>query len=300
MISAQSCVVSAPAKINLCLHVGEKRTDGYHDLESLVAFASCGDEITIDSADELSLSVAGPYSRMLPPRDDNLAWKAARLLSERTEGRAGARITLRKNLPLASGLGGGSADAAAVLRGLQYLWNVDLDREVLHDIASSLGADVPVCMRCAAAFIEGRGEKISFVPPLPEAPLILVNPAIPVSTASVFANLQGPRGLGLPLPMAPFESMGDLVDFLRSTTNDLQAPACRIAPAISEVLAEIKKIPDLLFARMSGSGATCFGLFASGTCAGSAISWLKNRHPSWWVVRTAFAPSEAGAPRPIQ
>ena len=300
MTSADGLFVSAPAKVNLCLHVAERRADGYHNLESLVAFAVHGDEITLEHARELSLSAVGPFGAMLPPDNDNLVLKAARLLADKVDRPPSVRITLRKNLPVASGLGGGSADAAAVLRGLASLWRLEIDRETLMGIAALLGADVPVCLDCIAAWTEGRGERITSLSPLPEMPLILVNPAVPVSTAEVFSALDARSGLRFVRPRAPFCDPHALVAFLHSTTNDLEAPARKIAPLIGDALEDIRDMPEILIARMSGSGATCFGIFETDESARSATALLRERHQEWWIVNTAIVPERIGAPTALQ
>ena len=284
-------VVAAPAKINLFLHVGQKRGDGCHELESLVAFAACGDEVRLDADEGISLSVDGPFAAQLASGHDNLVLGAAKRLAERSGAQCGVRIGLRKILPVAAGLGGGSADAAAVLRGLVHLWNIEPSRDALPEIAASLGADVPVCLGCRTAWMEGRGERVHPLPQLPKAGVLLVNPGVPISTAQVFASLQTRRGLGMRCPEAPFADIDALVGFLRDTTNDLESPALRIAPAIGEVLREIANLPDSLLARMSGSGATCFGLFASAPSARTAALLLRSRHPEWWIAETVFRDS---------
>jgi 4-diphosphocytidyl-2-C-methyl-D-erythritol kinase len=282
-------VVAAPAKINLFLHVGEKRADGYHDLESLAAFAALGDDIRLDHDDRISLSVDGPFAAQLAASDDNLVVRAAKRLSEKSGALRGVRIGLRKTLPVAAGLGGGSADAAAVLRGLVQLWKIDPGREALRDIAGSLGADVPVCIDCRTAWMEGRGDRVRPLPPLPSAGVLLVNPGLPISTTRVFANLQERRGLGMMSPATPFEDVHALVSYLIETTNDLEIPARAIAPVIVNVTREIAGLPDVLLTRMSGSGATCFGVFASKQSARTAALLLRPRHPEWWIADTTFA-----------
>ncbi|HEX4078968.1 MAG TPA: 4-(cytidine 5'-diphospho)-2-C-methyl-D-erythritol kinase [Rhizomicrobium sp.] len=289
-------VVSAPAKVNLCLHVGGRRPDGYHNLESLVAFVSAGDEIRLEHDRAFSLSVSGPFGAELPVGEDNLVFRAARLLAGKTVTGKGARIHLEKNLPLASGLGGGSADAAAVLRGLVQLWNLDVGQDVLRGIASSLGADIPVCLASTPAWMEGKGEIITLLPPLPGPWLLLVNPRVPVPTAAVFAGLRQRRGQGTRCPSAPFADTSALVHFLRTTTNDLEAPARAIAPVIDDVLDEIGRLPDVLLVRMSGSGATCFGMFES-ECVDRAMRFLIAKRPDWWIQAATLASAVTGAPR---
>ena len=300
MTIAERVVVCAPAKVNLCLHVGARRADGYHDLESLVAFVEHGDRIRLAADTRLSMSVSGPFGAGVPSGEDNLALRAARLLASKIDARTGARISVRKNIPIAAGLGGGSADAAAVLRGLIALWNPEPDRQALYDIAASLGADVPICVTSATAWIEKRGEKITALPPLPKLWLLLVNPGVPLSTASVFAKLDRRRGLGLACPREAFADAQALVRFLASTGNDLQRPACALAPVIAAVLEELERLPGVLLARMSGSGATCFGLFATRGAARAAATGLKNCRPGWWIVDTAVATGRTVVPLPDQ
>lgn len=281
-------VIPAPAKLNLFLHVGEKRDDGYHDIQSLVAFSRFGDEISAEPDTSISLSSTGPFGAHVPTGEENLALKAAKLFAETIGTRQGARIALRKNLPVAAGLGGGSADAAAVLRGLAILWHCHVDRGTLHDIGASLGADVPVCIDCVTSWIEGRGEHVRPLPPLPDAGVLLVNPGVFVSTAQVFEALRQGRRLNAMPPTGRFDDVYALVRCLQETANDLENPAKRIAPQIDEVLWEIMQLPDVLFARMSGSGATCFALFVDSRTARAAASLLRARRSEWWIVDTSF------------
>ncbi len=332
-------IVFAPAKINLCLHVGDKRADGYHDLESLVAFVTAGDVLRIERAEGLSLSLTGPFAGELSNGDDNLVLKAARLLAKRSNTACGARILLQKNLPVASGIGGGSADAAAALRGLVRLWELDLPRGDLLAIAAELGSDVPVCIESVSAWMEGRGENISPVPQFPECWLVLVNPGVSVSTADVFRKLGRPshppleggsksslsrsekrisgRGETAVSEVSPspknsslrenFSTLpqgeggnfdvASLVRFLTSTTNDLEAPARAIAPEINEVLAEIAREPGVLLARMSGSGATSFGIFGNGQAAHAAAKSIKSKRKDWWVTAAKLASPELSKPQ---
>ncbi|MGH6876993.1 MAG: 4-(cytidine 5'-diphospho)-2-C-methyl-D-erythritol kinase [Rhizomicrobium sp.] len=296
MTSAGRVVVFAPAKVNLCLHVGNRRADGYHELESLVAFAALADEIRLERDDDFSLSVSGPFGAAISAGEDNLALRAARLLARKTGADSRARIHLEKNIPVAAGLGGGSADAAAVLRGLARLWNVNPAPATLHEVAASLGADVPVCLDSAPAWMEGKGEHLKPLPPLPTLHLLLVNPGVPVSTAQVFASLRQRRGVGVDFPRMPFSDISSFVSFLRSTTNDLEEPARAIAPVIGDILEEITLLSGVLLARMSGSGATCFGVFDSKSIMEAAMTSLLDRHPEWWLVGSALAASSAGTP----
>ena len=280
---ADAVRIFAPAKINLFLHVGGKRADAYHELESLVVFARAGDELAFDRADEFSLTIDGPFAGALTPDPDNLVLKAARALADRGGVREGARIVLTKNLPIASGIGGGSADAAATLRGLARLWNLNITPEQLRKVGETLGSDVPVCIGCTPAWMEGRGEKVTELSGIPEVPMVLVNPGIAVPTGKVFAALKERRGIGLPRPGAMKDGR-DLVAYLKTTANDLEAPARRVAPVISEVLDALAMQPGTLLSRMSGSGATCFAIFESNEFAKGTARALNARNPGWWIV----------------
>lgn len=261
--------VFAPAKINLFLHVGDKRADEFHPLESLAVFVDAGDTLTLERSKELSLSVEGPFAAGLSLNEDNLVVKAARCLN------ATGRISLTKNLPVASGIGGGSADAAATLRGLNDLY--ELNRTDLESVAAALGSDVPVCVASKAAWMQGRGEILT---PATVAPLamVLVNPRVGVSTAEVFRALKNRSGLGLRL-----DTTADLLSFLKSTTNDLEAPARAIQPVIGNVVDALAAMPDVQVVRMSGSGATCFGIFKADVSAINASQHISAVHPNWWV-----------------
>ena len=273
----------ARAKINLFLHVGERRSDGYHELESLVAFADIGDELSFAPADRLSLAIDGPFAPSLQNESGNLVLKAAQALAANAGISPNAKIALTKNLPVASGIGGGSADAAAALRGLCRLWKLSPSPADLHDIALSLGSDVPVCLQSKSAWMTGRGEHIEPIP-LPRIAMVLVNPGVAVSTADVFAKLQSRSGTGHPKP-DDIASATDLAAYLKTTANDLQAPAFEIAPVIEEALTALLNTGALL-ARLSGSGATCFGLYESGEGAAKAADMIANAHAGWWVAST--------------
>lgn len=268
----------APAKINLFLHVGDKRPDGFHPVQSLAVFTGMGDELAMAAADSLSLAIDGPFARGLDGEGDNLVLRAARAL-----GDGGAKLTLTKNLPVASGIGGGSADAAAALRGLAKLWGRDAD---LAAIGAGLGSDIPVCVASVPAFMEGRGEILRPVEAMPRIAMLLVNPGVAVPTRDVFAALQGRSGVEMALPRGRFGDTADLLRFLETTRNDLEAPARQLQPVISEVLSAIAALPGALFTRMSGSGATCFGLFADDDCCQRGAEILRKAAPGWWVTPT--------------
>jgi 4-diphosphocytidyl-2-C-methyl-D-erythritol kinase len=271
--------VFAPAKINLFLHVIGRRADGFHDLQSLVAFADIGDVLHAARDDALSLTIEGPFADGLAAEADNLVLRAARAAGARLGVTGGARFRLTKNLPVASGIGGGSADAAAALRAMLALHG-DIAHAELLDIAAFLGSDIPVCVASGAALMEGRGERVSALPPLPQTPILLVNPGVSVATADVFRGLANKNNPPATMP-SPFASFDDLVGFLRTTRNDLEAPARNVAPVIGEVLAALSR-EGAAFTRMSGSGATCFGLFASPADATHAADAIARAQPGWW------------------
>jgi 4-diphosphocytidyl-2-C-methyl-D-erythritol kinase len=276
--------IFAPAKINLFLHVGERRSDGYHELESLVVFADVGDELLIEPAKSFSLALDGPFGGKLANEQDNLIAKAARALGAKAGRSPDVRITLTKNLPVASGIGGGSADAAATLRGLVQFWDIKMPQPELHVIAETLGSDVPACLLSETLWMTGRGEGIEPVPGLPPAPLVLVNPGVAVSTARIFANLKNCVGIGQAAKPKADLSVLALADYFKSNRNDLEKPAREIAPAIDEVLQAISH-SGALRTRMSGSGATCFGLFADDKSAEAAAAKIAEDHPDWWVKK---------------
>lgn len=272
----------APAKVNLYLHVTGQRDDGYHLLDSLVVFAGIGDTLTIAPADDLSLVVDGPFAAKVPAGRDNLAFKAADALARVARVRAGAAIRLTKRLPPAAGIGGGSADAAAVLRALKRLWGVDIDNDAFARLALSLGADVPVCVRGQAAFVGGIGEAIAPAPPLPKAWLVLANPGVELVTPAVFAARSGPYSRPARFDTSPATAR-ELAAWLNERRNDLATPATRLQPAIGAVIAALTACPGALIARMTGSGATCFALFDNPDQATEATFALMRAHPAWWV-----------------
>ena len=279
-------VETAAAKVNLYLRVVGKREDGYHLLDSLAVFAGIGDRLHVQAAEALSLSLAGPFGAALSAEPDNLVLRAARALAAAAGVAPRARLTLEKHLPVASGIGGGSADAAASLRLLCRFWNISPPPADLAAIAASLGADVPVCLADRPARMGGIGELLEPAPCLPAYGMVLVNPGIAVSTPSVFRA----RAAGFSSPAALPErwtSAAEMAACLAPLGNDLQAPALSLCPVIGEVLAAIAAIPGCLLARMSGSGATCFGLFDDAAGAESAANLL--RRPGWWAWGGASA-----------
>ncbi|MEN6543366.1 4-(cytidine 5'-diphospho)-2-C-methyl-D-erythritol kinase [Parvibaculum sp.] len=274
----------APAKVNLSLRVLGRRGDGYHELESLVVFAKTGDVITAGAADDLELDLSGPFGAALEGEGDNLVLRACRLLASELGREAGAHLHLEKNLPVASGIGGGSADAAATLRALARLWNAELDEGRLAALALSLGADVPVCLDARPAFMRGLGERIERLDGLPNFTLVLVNPGIAVPTAAVFKALAAPMLADDPAATEPptASSLDGLVAWLGAHGNDLEPPARRIAPVIGDVITAIGATKGCRLARMSGSGATCFGIYANEGEARAAADALAR--PGWWVA----------------
>lgn len=277
--------LSAPAKINLYLHVTGRRRDGYYLLDSLVAFAGLADVITLAPSAGFEIVADGPFADALDPPDDNLALRAARALAAAARVSAGVHITLTKNIPVAAGLGGGSADAAAVLAGLMRLWAVPHGAVDLAAIGLQLGADVPACLARRPAFVGGIGEEVVAAPPLPAAGVLLVNPGVAVSTPSVFAGRRGGFSAPARFDVAP-GSAAELAAILDTRANDLTESACRLVPVITNVLAAIGAAPGCRLARMSGSGATCFGLFDE--AAGAAAALPSVRRDPWWAVATAL------------
>ncbi|MEZ5814840.1 MAG: 4-(cytidine 5'-diphospho)-2-C-methyl-D-erythritol kinase [Alphaproteobacteria bacterium] len=282
--------VFAPAKINLYLHVTGKRADGYHELDSLIGFVDIGDEVRITGADDFDFEIAGPFASALQGRDidagpesRNLVVRAVWGLS-RLAGKAPRfKVTLEKNLPLGAGIGGGSADGAAVLWGLLERWSLPATLEGLDELMLSLGADVPVCFACETMRVTGIGERLERIPALPEMPLVLVYPGKPCNTKAVFGRFQGAfKGDGAPLP-ASFDSPAQLIDFLEGSENMLMPAALGIVPEIENALRALRGQKGCLLSRMSGSGATCFGLFDNMEQAQAAGHDLAAENPDWWV-----------------
>lgn len=276
-------VERAHAKINLYLHVVGRRDDGYHLLDSLAVFAGAHDVLTAQPDRALTLDLVGPFARVLRDEDaaGNLVMLAARLLQAEAGNEAGATIRLEKTLPIASGIGGGSADAAAALRLLHRLWNVDgVGDARLAAMAASLGADVPVCLSQRPARMGGVGEELRPAPVLPECFMVLVNCGVAVSTPAVFKA----RAPGFRKPAELPDRWTDLAamtDDLSRLANDLEPAAIALCPPIADVLAAIASRPGCRLSRMSGSGATCFGLFAAEHEALDAVQALAR--PGWWV-----------------
>jgi 4-diphosphocytidyl-2-C-methyl-D-erythritol kinase len=283
-----SVTIEAPAKINLYLHVVGRRSNGYHELESLIAFTDEFDVLTLESCDELTLEIDGTFADHLPTSDDNLVLRAARALGEAAGVDPIARIRLRKELPVAAGLGSGSADAAATLRGLAQLWDIDTSKVDLKEVGFGLGTDIPACLVSDTVHVGGVGENLLPGPALPDAGIVLVNPGVTLSTPSVFQARRGGFSPNLPMMKSP-ANLSVLVRELEDRSNDLTEPALRLAPVIREVLAALEAMPGCRLARLSGSGATCFGLFDDPTAAEAVAADLKV--DGWWVRATQFRTS---------
>ncbi|ETI63037.1 4-diphosphocytidyl-2C-methyl-D-erythritol kinase [Sphingobium sp. C100] len=279
---AETLAETAYAKVNVALHVRRRRDDGYHALESLFAFAEDGDRIAGEATDDgaIDLIIDGPFGAALDAGPDNLVLRAARGLQAYLGEQRGAAIRLTKALPVASGIGGGSADAAATLRLLVRLWDVRIDAGELAALALDLGSDVPACVGSVTQLVMGRGETLARHPVagLEGLPMLLVNPGVAVSTARVFSAWDGlDRGA----------LVADSLDSLtRYGRNDLEGAAIAIAPVVAEVLDALKEREALLLARMSGSGATCFALFETAAARAVAARSVKAERPDWWIMET--------------
>ncbi|MSO96737.1 MAG: 4-(cytidine 5'-diphospho)-2-C-methyl-D-erythritol kinase [Rhodospirillaceae bacterium] len=291
-----SVSVFAPAKINLCLHITGKRADGYHLLESLVAFADIGDVVSVSDSADLQLTITGPFSKALSDTEGNSTLAAARFLAK-AAGRQEptVNIELTKNLPVASGIGGGSGDAAAALLACQSLWHIHT-LPGMPLIAAGLGADVPVCLGGLPTFMSGIGENLSDIADFPKCDVVLVNPGVALPTANVFGSFRGP--FSKPFTEAPLKGwaeLGELLEFMRLTRNDLTTSAVTLAPDITRVLSALSAQPGCALARMSGSGATCFGLFHNPREARAAADAISTAQPLWWVKAGQLLPH-----RPLQ
>jgi 4-diphosphocytidyl-2-C-methyl-D-erythritol kinase len=282
----------APAKVNLYLHVTGRRADGYHLLDSLIAFADVGDRLTAESSGVLSLEVSGPEAPSLPFADeDNLVLRAARLLAAHAGIATGAALRLQKNLPVAAGIGGGSSDAAAALRALRQLWQVSVGDAALCALAARLGADIPACVGGHAVWVAGIGERIEPAAALPKAGILLANPRTKLPTAAVFAARRGP--FGDPGRFEPMPAgVAGLAQTLMRCRNDLTDAAIGLVPEIGGVLASLGALPGALLARMSGSGATCFALFRDRCAAERAREALAAAEPRWWCAAGGFVAAE--------
>jgi 4-diphosphocytidyl-2-C-methyl-D-erythritol kinase len=277
----------APAKINLDLHVTGRRPDGYHELDSLTAFAAFGDRLVLHDHDRLELSVTGPFAGVLAVEPDNLVLRAARRLAALAGRDSAVRIVLDKWIPVAAGLGGGSADAAATLRGLNRLWRLGMAAADLAEPAAALGADVPVCLASRPARMRGIGERIEPWDDLPTLPVLLVNPSLPLTTAAVFGGLGTISG-EIDRAWPPPREAEAFLAWLAARHNDLEAPAQRILPPICAIHATLMAQKGCAVARMSGSGATCFGVFRDAAGRDAAAAAIAREQPGWWLAASTI------------
>lgn len=291
MTSTQTKLLTifAPAKINLYLHVTGRLDNGYHTLDSLVSFADIGDTIKIEPAPDFSFHLDGPYAgafgpkeRDASPNSSNLAVRAVWALAQAAQKKPDVKITLTKNLPLSSGMGGGSSNAAAVLWGLCEWWGISHHAPYLPGLMATLGADVPVCLKCQPTRMRGIGEILDAVPPMPEIPIVLINPGKSCPTGQVFAHYTGSFRNPSPLP-ENIDTLDSLTDLLKNSVNDLSHSATQIVPEITNVLQTLDVQKGCRIARLSGSGATCFGLFDTESQAEHAANEIARENPDWWV-----------------
>jgi 4-diphosphocytidyl-2-C-methyl-D-erythritol kinase len=294
-LAESSLVEDAPAKVNLTLRVLGRRADGYHELESLVAFATggeaCSDRLCFAPGDKLTLAVSGPRATQAGESAENLVLKAARALKARIPSATLGAFHLEKSLPVAAGLGGGSADAGAALRLIARANGIAGDDPRLHEAARATGADVPVCLDPRPRLMRGIGEKLSGPLALPPLPAVLLNPGVVLATKLVFAGwapaAEAPVAFDLGV-LAQGASHDRFLQYLATEPNDLEDAAITLAPAIADVLAALRALPGCRLARMSGSGATCFGLFASAAAASAAAEEIQTKHSGWWIAETAL------------
>lgn len=291
MTSTQTKLLTifAPAKINLYLHVTGRLDNGYHTLDSLVSFADIGDVITIEPSSDFSFHLEGPFAGAFGPKErdespnsSNLAVRAMWMLAQAAQKHPHLKITLTKNLPLSSGLGGGSSNAASVLWGLCEWWGISHQAPYLPGLMATLGADVPVCLKCQPTRMRGIGEILDAVPPMPEIAIVLINPGKPCPTGQVFAHFAGEFHDPTPLPES-IETVDGLLDILKTRNNQLLDSAIQIVPEIVNVIQAMEIQDGCKLARLSGSGATCFGLFETEGQAATAAAEIADENPDWWV-----------------
>ncbi len=276
--------VEAPAKVNLYLHVTGRRSNGYHELDTLMVFTEMADRLTVTPSDSLSLAVEGPFAGNLPADSEgNLVMKAARTLADAAGVEPTGRMVLTKNLPVSAGLGSGSSDAAAALKALMRYWRIPEGAVDLPAIGLGIGSDIPGCLAARSIFVSGTGDRIEPTPPLPPVDILLVNPGVQLSTKAVFEARKGGFSPEARFRKAP-RDVRALADLMEERTNDLTDPATRLSPIIDEVLAAIGAAPGCRLARMSGSGATCFGLFDDAETAIRAKGQLQRAN--WWCSVT--------------
>jgi 4-diphosphocytidyl-2-C-methyl-D-erythritol kinase len=277
----------ARPKVNLYLEISGRLSNGYHLLNSLAVFPKTGDLLTVNAANTLELEIEGTAPSGLGSADQNLVYRAAQLLQSKTGTRQGALITLQKNLPIASGVGGGSSDAAGALHLLNQLWALDISIDQLAVWSAELGADLPVCVHGSAAFMSGIGDIIHPAPSFPDFHMLLVNPGMEVSTPAIFKQLDLPRKDQDPLVEIPdLQNLNfdQFIQYLKKRCNDLTPPAMAQVPDIKQVLSEIAQTSGCALSRMSGSGATCFGIYETPEQARAAEVRIATDHPSWWII----------------
>ena len=271
--------VTAHAKVNLTLHVLGQRSNGYHELQSLVCLTEFGDQLFLTPAAEFSFTVTGPFCAGIPHDDSNLVVKAAQFMAKKYSKALTIKVVLEKNLPMASGIGGGSSDAVAMIKALSEYWAVPMPP---FDVVMELGADLPVCMTSGFTLMEGAGEKITPLMPATDWGIVLVNPNVGISTPAVFQALKSKENP----PMKSVATQCTNVTWLGDQRNDLEEPAIALVPEVADVIAALRTVDACAVARMSGSGATCFGIFPNETIARAAAVQMRNSHPNWWSVAT--------------
>jgi 4-diphosphocytidyl-2-C-methyl-D-erythritol kinase len=289
--------IFAPAKINLFLHITGRRPDGYHLLDSMVVFADIGDEIAIEDATSFSLTVDGPFGKDLDPTHQNSITAAVHLIAKFAQHSPQLRVKLTKNLPVASGIGGGSSNAAATLLACQRLWQLP-HLPTTEEIVTTLGADVPVCLRRRPTHMKGIGDILSDVGNVPAVDVVLINPGTALPTARVFKSYDGAFSPPLAdLPAAGWGNSDELTHLIQTTRNDLEKPAIALIPTIRDVLENLSAQPGCRVARMSGSGATCFGIFPTPAEAKQAALDIAQAHATWWVKAGRLL--ALGSPDPV-
>lgn len=277
--------LTASAKINLFLHITGKREDGYHLLQSLMVFVDIGDILSFAPHDSLFIDVEGRFSGELTNPHDNLIYKAARALAEEYKTQARGKILLNKKLPVASGMGGGSADAAATLKGLARLWGLPEEPDRLRRVAERLGADVPACLGKKSVWAEGIGEKMTPLPGMPDMYFVLVNPLVETPTAAVFQKFRERGRYSTAIQFTGRrKTRAEWIADLKMYRNDLTDAAAQISPEIIPVLQAIEQTSGCSFSRLSGSGATCYGVYDNQNSAAAAVNKLRQEHPDWWIV----------------
>lgn len=282
---SRSASALAPAKVNLFLHVGPPGEDGYHPLASLAVFADVGDRVAVERADEFSLETSGPFAGAITGGPNLIETALDALARSVGRERLGLCVRLDKRLPVAAGLGGGSSDAATVMKLARNVLGLDLDDGALARIAAPLGADMAMCLNGRAVIAEGIGERLSPAPRLPDIHAVLANPGVPSATGAVYRAYDAAPRTDVDVPAAPagFRSVADLADWLKTTRNDLARPAIGLAPPIGQAVQAMAAAPGVLLARVTGSGATVFGLFEDGVAARTAAEGLSRAHPDWWI-----------------